>query len=75
MSEATSYSQRDISRERGMSRGRYSMIVQGLIDPTPVERNRLGQVFQAPASTLFRPALREHRRDEEIAADVECSGT
>lgn len=54
-------SQWELSRDVGCSQGRYSMIERGLIEPTPDELERLAAILNAPASTLFRPAVR-HRR-------------
>jgi transcriptional regulator with XRE-family HTH domain len=51
-------SQWELSHRSDMSQGRYSMIERGLIEPTTEERERLAQILQAPASTLFRSACR-----------------
>jgi len=59
-------SQWEVSRDCEMSQGRYSMLERGLIEPTQNERKRLAQVLQAPASSLFRLAIRGRRRIEKI---------
>lgn len=53
-----SLSQWHIAQAAGVSQGRYSMIERGLIEPTTEERERLAQILQVSASTLFRPACR-----------------
>ena len=55
---ARTLTQFDVSRASRISQGRYSMIERGLIEPTVEERERLAQILQAPASTLFRQACR-----------------
>ena len=58
-------SQWELARQSGMSQGRYSMIERGLIEPTPDELERLTTILNAPASTLFRAAVRERRATAE----------
>ena len=48
----------EISNASEISQGRYSMIERGLIQATAAERERLAQILNALASTLFRPACR-----------------
>lgn len=55
------YSQWSISREIGISQGKYSLIERGLIEPTADERMRLATILRASAATLFRPAVRDSR--------------
>lgn len=56
--EARGFSQFGLSQQCGMSQGRYSMLERGLIQATPEERVQLARVLQAPAETLFRPAIK-----------------
>lgn len=58
-------SQWELSRAAGCSQGRYSMIERGLIEPTPNELERLATILNAPASTLFRHAVRDRRTPVE----------
>ena len=58
-------SQWELSRESGMSQGRYSMIERGLIEPTEEERVRLAEILGVPASTLFRSAIRTRRHGDD----------
>lgn len=58
LSASLSQSQWHIAQAAGMSQGRYSMIERGLIEPTSKERERLAQVLNTSASTLFRSACR-----------------
>lgn len=51
-------SQWHIAQAAKMSQGRYSMVERGLIEPSEEERERLAQILQVPASTLFRQACR-----------------
>jgi transcriptional regulator with XRE-family HTH domain len=48
----------EISHASEISQGRYSMPERGLIEATPEERERLAQILNASAATLFRPAFR-----------------
>jgi transcriptional regulator with XRE-family HTH domain len=52
------FSQWELSRDAGLSQGRYSMIERGLIDPTEAERAGLAKVLNANPTILFRSALR-----------------
>ncbi|MCG3777313.1 MAG: hypothetical protein JW395_4191 [Nitrospira sp.] len=60
----------EISHASEISQGRYSMIERGLIEATPEERERLAQILQAPASTLFRPACRARTTNTASAGAV-----
>jgi hypothetical protein len=48
------------------------MIERGLIEPSVGERERLAQVLEASAGTLFRPAVRARRHimDERVTGVV-----
>ena len=59
-----------LSQAAEISQGRYSMLERGLVEPTPTERERIAQVLQVPASSLFRPALRERSHRQEVVADA-----
>ena len=61
-------SQWELARQSGMSQGRYSMIERGLVEPASVELERLATILHAPASTLFRSAVRE--RCAQVCVDV-----
>ena len=60
-------SQWSLSRAVGISQGKYSLVERGLIAPTKEERERLAQILNAPASTLFRPACRVRATNTAIA--------
>ena len=60
-----SLSQWHVAKAAEVSQGRYSMIERGLIEPTPTERERLATILNAPASTLFRHAVRDRRVPEK----------
>lgn len=61
-------SQWEVSRDSGMSQGRYSMIERGLIESTVEERTRLAEILGVTPSVLFRPAVRS--RPQESACHV-----
>ena len=63
----------EISHASEISQGRYSMIERGLVVPTPEERERLVQILNASASTLFRPACRVRATTTVIAGAVGCA--
>lgn len=69
---ARGLSQWALAQSIRISQGRYSMIERGLIEPSVGERERLAQVLEASAGTLFRPAVRARRHimDERVTGVV-----
>jgi transcriptional regulator with XRE-family HTH domain len=50
--------QLDLSLASGISQGRYSLIERGKLSPSDGERERLAQILETSATTLFHPACR-----------------
>ena len=63
-------SQWALSQSAGCSQGRYSMIERGLIEPTPVERERLATILGVSGSTLFRSVVRKRLTQAESMPHV-----
>jgi transcriptional regulator with XRE-family HTH domain len=54
----------EVAGKARISSGRYSYLERGLLRPTPEERERLGEIFGVPGSSLFRGIVLRPRQKE-----------